>query len=133
MQHWKPLWDAPEEDKYGWDLDYDKIVKSFRYDLLASVTLGSYQGDILYLLQNGDQYGFLCVGYGSCSGCDALEACDTRADVEQLRKSLHDDIVWIGDRTTTLKWLVERDWEGQYYGNDPDVKTFVLDAVRAIR
>ena len=42
--------------------------------ILKWKTLGSYQGDHVALVEaKGGQVGFAVIGYGSCSGCDALE------------------------------------------------------------
>jgi hypothetical protein len=55
---------------------YDEIVDSFPgLTVDASQTFGSYQGDIGYILCGPiGLWGYLLVGYGSCSGCDHLQA-----------------------------------------------------------
>lgn len=71
---------------------YDLVEKNA--DVLIAHTLGSYQGDMLFLLRNGDQFGFLVVGYGSCSGCDSLEACESQEAVDSLAERIYDGIKW---------------------------------------
>ncbi len=64
----KPEW----ADEYGGD--YEPMVRSWGYDVLDYTEHGSYQGDISALLADGDRRGFVVIGYGSCSGCDELQA-----------------------------------------------------------
>jgi hypothetical protein len=56
-----------------YDPDYRSLVSSFA-EVVVERVFGQYQGDILFLLKQGKQRGLLVVGYGSCSGCDQLEA-----------------------------------------------------------
>lgn len=48
-------------------------------DNILELSHGSYQGTNLYIMPNKDEYGdayfwYVCVSYGSCSGCDTLES-----------------------------------------------------------
>lgn len=95
-------------DSYDWyDGSYDDLVKDFA-TIEISHTLGYYQGDIVYVLSGGDRYGFLVVGYGSCPGCDALQACDSVEAVEYLQNTLRDGIKWF-DSFSDLKEYVLHD------------------------
>jgi hypothetical protein len=78
----------------GYSGGYIGIVESFGYKILAEKDVGHYQGTLFYLLHNEDQVGLLDVNYGSCSGCDSLQACDTKEDVLQLRQDIFDSIKW---------------------------------------
>lgn len=69
----KPDWVT---EKYG--TDYEELVGSWGHEVLSFDTIGSYQGDHLVLLRDGDRYGIVVIGYGSCSGCDALQAVGPR-------------------------------------------------------
>jgi hypothetical protein len=65
---------------------------------------GSYQGDLYVVLTkqrmvDGEwrqQWGVAIIGYGSCSGCDALEGAmdDGRAETLQLVKDIANNIRW---------------------------------------
>jgi len=65
---------------------------------------GSYQGDLYVVLTKqrmvgGDwrqQWGLAVIGYGSCSGCDALEGArrDGRVETLQLVKDIANNIRW---------------------------------------
>ncbi len=58
----------------GTNVDYDVIVASFG-DIMVAESYGDYQGDSMYMIRRGARFGMVRVGWGSCSGCDALEAC----------------------------------------------------------
>lgn len=94
----KPEWSKP---KY---IGYDDIIDSFGYKSKYEY-FGSYQGDIVVIVEDGSRKGYLIIGYGSCSGCDELEAvmpwcyckeecsCDW-SEVEDLRDRLLRSIIW---------------------------------------
>ena len=94
------------DGEYG----YEPFIKSMGYPILWSHETGDYQGQWLFLLENGSQVGILIFSYGSCSGCDALQACDTFEEAEGLRETLASSIRW-GSAVDTLKWLVSREWD----------------------
>lgn len=55
--------------------DYgDMLAKIFDMELVAYQQYGSYQGDYLAVLNDKGIYKFYIGSYGSCSGCDWLEA-----------------------------------------------------------
>ena len=92
-------------EKYA---SYEGIVESWGYEVIDWETFGDYQGDHLVLLRDGEQWGFVSIGYGSCSGCDALEdvrpwchhygedakcTCDF-SGVQALSDELRDSVRW---------------------------------------
>lgn len=52
----------------------DVLSKGLNKKLIAYETFGSYQGDYIVVLENEDKFEFYKGNYGSCSGCDWLEA-----------------------------------------------------------
>lgn len=96
----------PEWSKSGY-IGYDDIIDSFGYKSKYEY-FGSYQGDIAVIVKDGSRKGYLIIGYGSCSGCDELEAvmpwcrceddcsCDW-SGVEDLRDNLLRSIIWDKD------------------------------------
>src|SRR5581483_7208303 len=95
---------------------YDGLIASMGHTVLYQVCLGDYQGDLMCLLRDGDRYGILHIGYGSCSGCDSLAACnDDIEEVTQLRDELAQGIHW-RNLEETLQYLKNHDWEGDYNG-----------------
>lgn len=94
--------------EYGWIEDrphYDDIVKTFG-EVKASEDQGSYQGDSLYLIEKDGRYGVLTFGWGSCSGCDALEAVYNQADLDSLQDDLERGIKWFDYDYEVLEYLV---------------------------
>lgn len=101
---------------------YEDIVGSIA-EILVSESYGGYQGDISYLLkettESGERLGYLIVGYGSCSYCDAYEACSTPKDYLDLRNSYIPEIVWFDSLTDCYKFFTDHNWEGDYLAHLP--------------
>lgn len=111
--------------EYGsFSLDYTTLVKSYGYEIVNSISLGSYQGDIIMIVGRGNEYGLLTTGYGSCSGCDALQACgDSAKELEKLREDLCNSVIFesAGD---LVERLDTKDWEGDYYSLEANSSEF---------
>lgn len=114
------------------------IVGSWGYEVVDFSTFGSYQGDHAVLLSDGSRWGWLVIGYGSCSGCDALEAAtdwsepywndDVRALADGTRESVHwDSASGLADYLESN--LQENDW---YYYED-GYKDHVASVVARLR
>lgn len=118
-----------DPDRYGGDWpSYESMVTSFGFTELANVRIGSYQGDTSYLLRDGARYGYLTFGWGSCSGCDSLEACGTVADVRALWTSLRDSIRWFDSAAEAAEFFRTHDWASDYnHGRELDA--FVAEAI----
>lgn len=113
-----------EKREYG--VTYDDLIESMDVERLVEVTDQNYQGDTRLLLKKGDRYGYLCFGWGSCSGCDALEAIDgykytgngyeylVTAEHYELRDQLYNQIVWKDSREEMLAYFKEKDWSLDY-------------------
>lgn len=133
QDQWLPLRELYDGFRTGWgDLhrpnrtsqyDYDPLLLSYGYDIIIKVDDGSYQGDSFILYRHGSLYGVLVFGWGSCSGCDALQACETCDEVEQLRVQLHDKIKWAAP-AELLKWIAERDERNEWYTEDDNANLF---------
>lgn len=120
---------SPEPDRYGGDWpSYEAMVTSFGFNELAKVSIGAYQGDTSYLLRDGDRYGYLDFGWGSCSGCDALEACDSVADIRKLWTGLLSGIRWFDTAADAAEFFRSHDWEADY-NNGPELRAFVAEAL----
>ena len=90
-----------------------------------------YQGDSRVLFRDGERYGVLIFGWGSCSGCDALQACDTYEEVDDLRHQLEGEIVW-GTREETLAYIKGKDWAGTFIWHADETKEFLDEAVKLL-
>jgi hypothetical protein len=95
---------------------YELVEKNA--DVLIEHTLGSYQGDMLFLLRNGDQFGFLVVGYGSCSGCDSLEACESQEAVDSLAERIYDGIKWFDSFDELKSYVLDDNKDLEWYAHE---------------
>ena len=126
MHNWKPL---PDADYWG---AYSVLLDSFGYETLVQVDDEAYQGDSRILFRDGDRHGVLIFGWGSCSGCDALQACESKAEAEELRRDLHESIHWEESRDGIWDWLCGRDWIGQYSWHADETKQFLAECLRLL-
>lgn len=99
------------------DGTYDHLVED-KVTVLESENLGSYQGDIVYLVKSPRRYGFLSVGYGSCSYCDALEACQSLEEVERVQKNIYNSIKWFKTLDEVKAYILSDDQELQWYHHE---------------
>jgi hypothetical protein len=73
--------------------DYSPIINSFG-QVLVQVDEDDYSGDTFALLSKDGQTGFLQFGWGSCSGCDALQGCESYKELGELIENLESGIKW---------------------------------------
>ena len=73
--------------------DYQPMLDEFG-EILLKVDEDDYQGDSFLIYKKDNKYGLLIFGWGSCSGCDALQACNNIDEVQELMNSLYDSITW---------------------------------------
>lgn len=94
---------------------YDELVDSFEVEVVFDEHDNDYQGDSYYLLKDGDKYGILVFGWGSCSGCDALEACyGDLAEATRLRDSLWESVDWM-DEEGLRQYCATKRWDSEWY------------------
>ena len=111
------------EDKGYW-YDYQPMLEEFG-EILVQVDEDNYQGDSYLLYKRDNQYGFLIFGWGSCSGCDALQSCDNIDEVQELMNQLYSDIKWF-DSLEEVKKYLSKDaiQELKYYYRTTEFKQF---------
>lgn len=116
-------------DHWGLNIGYEDLYKQFGTPLVE-VEIGSYQGDTLVVLENEGKYGYLTFGWGSCSGCDALRACEDFDDLQELSDHLESSIKWFDSKEELKKWVNNHDWKGDYfsYSDKYDVMDFICKA-----
>lgn len=72
-----------------YDEDYDKISTK-----IHCIDDGDYQGTLLFLMPKDTyqpyEYYYVMVGYGSCSGCDTLQAIHEHSYDEVLERQVKD-------------------------------------------
>lgn len=104
------------------ECDYLPMLQSFG-TIILKVDDEDYQGDSYVLYQDEKKIGCLVFGWGSCSGCDALQGCETYEQLNALIAELHSAIKWFDDASQALKYLRGHDWKGDFCGcSDTRVK-----------
>jgi len=97
------------DSEYDWIEDrpnYDDIVATFG-EIKAEASDSDYQGDSLYLIEKDGKYGIVTFGWGSCSGCDALQAANSQQDINDLQDDLESGIKWFDYDEEALDYLVQ--------------------------
>ena len=80
-----------------------------------------YQGDSIVAVQAEDgRYGLVGYGWGSCSGCDALQSCDSYEDLAYLYDSLYAGTQWFDSAVALNNYITNRDWEFYIDGRPGD-------------
>lgn len=111
--------------------DYDPMLYEFG-NVLVIVEDDDYQGDSRILYEKDGKYGYLQFGWGSCSGCDALQACSTTSEAQELMDELYQSINWFDSPGSCLEWFKEHDWEGDYSAHSAEQKTFVDVVIKTL-
>ena len=120
--------DYTEDDTYHhFSGDYQPMLNEFG-EILLQVDDNSYQGDTRVLYRDGTRYGWLNFGWGSCSGCDALQACYTIEEIQSLMDSLYSEITWFDSPTGALEFFKTHDWEGDYSHGYQEQARFITEA-----
>jgi hypothetical protein len=98
-------------------ITYDSITQLFG-EVIIDVTDSDYQGDTRLLIKRHGKYGILIFGWGSCSGCDALEGCSSDQDYYDLISSLENDIKLFETLDQAKEWVsndMERELSYYYH------------------
>jgi hypothetical protein len=104
--------------------DYEPIVKSFG-DVLVQVDDEDYSGDTRVLLHKDGRYGFLNFGWGSCSGCDTLQACSSYKEIDVLIEELENNIKWFDTLTEATAYIInDQERQGSYYYHENEWAQF---------
>lgn len=93
--------------------------------IVIQVDDNDYQGDSRLLYDENGKIGLLIFGWGSCSGCDALQACNSLEEVQELCDSLQSDIKWFDDKKQALEYFKNHDWCGDYSWHQTETKEFI--------
>lgn len=116
-----------EDEPFGW-YDYDPMINAFG-NVVIQVSDNDYQGDTRVLYNNNGKIGHLIFGWGSCSGCDALQACESYDDLQELCNELENDIEWFDDAKEALAWFKSHDWQGDFIWHDENGMKYVEQAI----
>lgn len=125
MENIRTLYPDLKEPFYG-PGNYYPMLENFDAEIVISVDDRDYQGDSYLLYRRGDTYGVLIFGWGSCSGCDALQACETYEQLDQLMNGLYESIQW-DSLENTLRYFENHDWEGDYTWHSNECRQWVQE------
>ena len=104
--------------------DYQPILNAIG-NVLIQVDDDDYQGDSRLLYEKEGKFGYLIFGWGSCSGCDALQACESMNDVQELIDCLVNDVKWFDSLGELKEYFKEKDWELEYSWHSSETKEFI--------
>lgn len=129
MKTARELFDDDNDYCYG---NYQPIIDAIG-EVCIQVDDKDYQGDtsVLYKHKFGDdetEYGYLQFGWGSCSGCDALQACESIGEVQSLMNDMEASVQWM-PRAEMLSYFKGHDWEGDYSFNMEEQKEFISKTI----
>ena len=120
-----------ENDEFSEMFYYEELLKCISADIIDHEDEDAWQGDSWYLFKQ-DDYGYLVFGWGSCSGCDALQGCENFDEVTDLLNRLHDSIIW-KSREEMLEYFETKDWKLEYYGKNPEFKKFKARVIKHLK
>lgn len=119
------LYPDMEEPFYG-PGDYTPIVNAIGTRILR-VDQENWQGDTWVLYRDNGRWGYLCFGWGSCSGCDALQACSTYAELQSLANDIEASVQW-KPLAEMREWFQTHDFEGDWAWTYDEFQKFVRRA-----
>jgi len=119
---------------------YEDLLESYGHKILIKVDQDDYQGDSMVLFYNekidtNQKYGFMVYGWGSCSGCDALEGCDSNyKEVQDLADSMEQSITWFESYKDFKRYIDDRGKDSvNWYDNGELMKEFRSELVKIKR
>lgn len=105
-------------------IEYEDVVSCFG-NIVIKVNDDSYSGDERYLLEKDGKYGYIIIGFGSCTGCDWLLGCDTEQEKESLIFDIKNDIKWFDNLSDLQRYFSKKDWELEYSWHADETKDFI--------
>lgn len=113
------------DDFIDYDYDYDPIIRSLG-NVLVKVKDGGYQGDTRLLLEKDGRYGFSVIGWGSCTGCDALRQCSTYDEADKLISQIENEVTWFDTLEDAKAYISNmKDRRFQFYSHQLEWIDFV--------
>lgn len=113
------------DNSWSW-WDYQPMLNEFG-DILLQKDEQNYQGDSFLIYEKDNKYGYLTFGWGSCSGCDALQGCNSIGEVQELMDRLYSSIEWFDSLDALKEYFKETDWPLKYEYNIPEFKEFLIE------
>lgn len=122
-----------EDGGYFYPTSYDPIIESLGDEILR-VEDDDYQGDTRVLLHDEPtgRWGIVIIGWGSCSGCDALQACRSAQEVAELRDDIASIVHWEPTAEDLLRYVLTKDWELGWAWHSDATRKFVDEVKRVL-
>ena len=117
----------------GWfdgPYDYTPII-DYLGECLVRADEADYQGDTYVVLKKDKKYGLLVFGWGSCSGCDALQGSESYEDIGKLIEMFESSVLWFDTLDELKQHVTNRDGENSYFYHQ-DIWNYFVDKVRAL-
>lgn len=93
----------------------------------------NYQGDSWVLYRDAARgWGFLVFGWGSCSGCDLLQACNQWEETASLFGELKKAVKWFRTAGECLDYMEQHDWKGDHFGSNAQFLNLFLEPAKTI-
>lgn len=90
--------------------DYTPIVEHLG-KVACRLDANDYQGDSYVFYKEENKYGVMIFGWGSCSGCDALQACDSVEELDSLIEQMTGDVRWFNTAKELYDWLNDDNYQ----------------------
>lgn len=113
--------------KWSHGVGYMTLIQAMGHDLLVHLSESGWSGDDFLLMRDADgRYGFLVFGWGSCSGCDAMEAASSWEDAEAIYQKLCDDVHWFDTLAGCVAYIHDKHRAGmEWYRFSDEFPSFV--------
>jgi hypothetical protein len=116
------------DDNWAYALSYQSLIEKFCSSIEVDVSDDDYQGSSFLLLRDNEgRPGFLIYGWGSCSGCDAMQACSSASDVASLYDELRNSVQWFADDDAARAWFAAHDWAGEFSWHEDAIGEFITE------
>jgi len=126
--------ELPYHDMYSYDVVLDHFAGVVGGDIVVQVEDKDYQGDTNVLFKSGEGfYGILNFGWGSCSGCDWLQGCNSWTELQELYNDLWRDIVWYETAQECLDYIGQKDWELDSSWHASELKDFLKQCKESLQ
>lgn len=113
----------------GWEAGFEERGMN----IVAWETFGDWQGDYAVVFKANDNlFAFDVIGYGSCSGCDSMEACETEKEYKELISGVVNRLQWLSADQTIDRINNEFD-DNNWYRHEPTFKESIGRLVKAIK
>jgi|694.fasta_scaffold37472_3 hypothetical protein len=121
MSRAEALYPRNHRGEFPFVADYYPIIHSFG-TVLTEADIGSYQGDTVAILQDDAKgFGFLVFSFGSCCVCDALQACGTYAEIDELINSLENGVRWFSSLQEAKDYVMDDEMrKGSHCWHEPE-------------